>query len=92
MRPKVLTAMKMTTTIDAPPVLRSPTFRSFPEKLMTKKQRKDHHKKLFIPLHTFEVLDFPVRVRRIEPLETRCIGAVSDSFAIKKGKPSGCYA
>ncbi len=59
---------------------------------MTKKQRKDHHRKLFIPLHTFEVLDFPVRVRRIEPLETRCIGAVSDSFAIKKGKPSGCYA
>jgi hypothetical protein len=43
--------------------LGSAKFRSFPEKLMTKKQRTDHDKKLFIPLHTFEVLDFPVRVR-----------------------------
>jgi hypothetical protein len=68
MPPKVLTAMKMTTTIDAPPFLDSPKFRSFPEKLTTKKQRKDHPNKLFIPLHTFEVLDFPVRVRRVESL------------------------
>jgi len=68
MCPKTLTAMKTTTTIDVPPILGSPQFRSFPEKLMTKKQRKDRHKKLFIPLHTFEVVDFPVRVRPVESL------------------------
>ena len=34
----------------------------------TKKQPKDHDRKLFIPLHTFEVIDFPVRMRRDESL------------------------
>jgi hypothetical protein len=58
--------MKMTITIDTPPILGSPKFRNFPKKLTTQKQRKDHHKKLFIPLLTFEALDFPVPVRRIE--------------------------
>jgi hypothetical protein len=58
--------MKMTTTMDAPPIWDSREFRSFPQKLITKKQCKDHHKKLFIPLHTFEVHVFPVLVRRIE--------------------------
>ena len=84
--------MKMTATIDAPPGWGSPTFRTFPKKLMIKKQGRDRHQKLLIPLQTFEVLAFPVRVRRIEPLETRCAAAVPDSFAIKTGKPSGCYA
>jgi len=59
---------------------------------MTKSQRKDHHEKLFIPLHTFEVLDFPVRVRRMESLGNEGHRAVSDSFAIRKWEPSGRYA
>jgi hypothetical protein len=33
---------------------------------MTKKQRTDRHKKLFISLYTFEVFDLPVRVQPIE--------------------------
>lgn len=66
--PEVLTVTKMTTMTNTPPVLGWTRFRSFPEKLTTKRQQKDHHKKLFIPLHTFEVLDFPVRMRRVECL------------------------
>jgi len=58
--------MKMTTMMDAPSFLNSRKFRSFPDK--SKKPRKDHHKKLFIPVHTFEVLAFPVRVRPVESL------------------------
>jgi hypothetical protein len=84
--------MKTTTTIDLPPILRSPKFRSSPDKLTTRKQRKGHHKKLFIPLHTFEVLDFPVRVRHIESLGNEVhLGGVR-LITIKKGKPNGCYA
>ena len=66
--------MKMTTTIDAPPFLNSRKFQTFPEKFTTKKQRKDHHRKLFIPLRTFEVVDFPVRVRRVESLGNEARG------------------
>jgi hypothetical protein len=75
--------MKMTTTKDAPPILGSPRFRSFLEKLMATRQRKDHHKKLFIPLHTFEVLDFPVRVRLVESLGNGYVEAVCGQFVFK---------
>jgi hypothetical protein len=60
--------MKMTNTINAPPILRPIKFRMLPKKLMTKARREHHQKRLFIPVHAFEVLAFPVRVRRVESL------------------------
>jgi hypothetical protein len=82
--------MKMTTTIDAPPALGSPKLRSFPEKL--KKERQDHHKKLFISLHTFEVLNFPVRVRRVESPGVEAHRGSVRLIRLKTEKPSGYYA
>lgn len=83
--------MKTTTTIDPPFILDPLKCQSFPERLTTKKQRKDHHEKLFIPLHTFEVLDFPMRVRRIESHGNEVRQSGVRLIRHKKGKPSGGY-
>ena len=55
----------MTITINTPPIMGLAKFRMLPKKLMTKARPEHHQKRLFIPVHTFEALDFPVRVRRV---------------------------
>ena len=54
--------------IDTPPIWDSPKLGTFPERLMTKTRLESHRERLFIPVHTFEVLDFPVQVRLREYL------------------------
>jgi hypothetical protein len=82
----------MTNTINTPPILGPIKFRMLPKKLTTKARPEHHQKRLFVPVYAFEVLDFPVRVPRIESLGNEMHRGMSDSFAIKKVKPSGCYA
>jgi hypothetical protein len=60
--------MKITRTMNTPPILGSTKFRMLPKKLMTKARPKHHQKRLFIPVHAFEVLYFPVPVRSVESL------------------------
>jgi len=63
-----------------------------PKKFMTKARSGHFEERLFIPVRAFEVLDFPVRVRRIESSGNECVRAMSASFTVKNGKPGGCYA
>jgi hypothetical protein len=58
--------MKMTSTMNTPPMLGPIKFRLLPKKLMTKTRPEHHQKRLFVPVHAFEVLDFPVLVRPVE--------------------------
>lgn len=55
----------MTSTMNTPPILGPSRFRMVPKKLMSKARPERHQKRLLIPVHAFEVLDFPVQVRRV---------------------------
>jgi len=51
------------------PLFFGPTkLRMVPERLMTKAREEHHQNRLLIAIHTFELLNFPVRVRSIESL------------------------
>src|SRR4029077_4395761 len=50
-RSKVLAEMKMTSTINTPPILGPTRFRILSKKLMTKARAEHHQKRQFIPVH-----------------------------------------
>jgi len=85
--------MKMTSTMNTPPILGPSKFRMLPKELMTKARPEHHQKRLFIPVHAFEVLDFPVRVRPVESLVNGvCRGSVRLIRLLREGKARGCAA
>jgi hypothetical protein len=55
--------MKMADTMNAPPILGPTRLRMVPKKFMTEARPEHHEKRLFIHVHAFEILEFPVRVR-----------------------------
>jgi hypothetical protein len=57
--------MEMTRTMNTRPILGRSKFRMLPKKFMIQARPEHHLKRLSIPIHAFEPLDFPVRVRRV---------------------------
>ena len=83
----------MTTTINTPRILGSTNFRMLPKKLMTKTRPEPHQRRLFIPVHAFEALDFPVRVRPVESLANGvCRSSARLIRLLREGKAGGCSA